>query len=73
MKILAFRVQSEGLRCQGCGRVKWIDRKSLLCLLCLSIELDRRDPLLAQMRRKFAKHGAEIKTRLAEFNSIRPA
>lgn len=77
MKVLTFRIQSDGVRCFGCGRIKWVDRKSHLCLFCLGTELDKRDKpererAVRLLRKKLLGHGEEIKAKLAEFNAVRP-
>jgi len=62
------------LKCQGCGATdRHIDKKSLLCLYCLSFQLEvwRRKqevPLEEKMRQRFGVVGARIREQLAEFN-----
>lgn len=58
-------------RCEGCGRIGRVDRRSLLCGYCATLKLeteDRKHKLEGTMYARFAHISKEIKRKLAEFS-----
>lgn len=74
MTVILMRVESDR-RCHGCGKVRWVDRKTCLCLYCMGQALDSQDRhrsqdwgFIAGLKERFAAVGREIKSKLVEFN-----
>jgi hypothetical protein len=59
-------------RCEGCGRVGRVDRRSILCGYCATLKLeteDRKHKLTGTLHTRFAFIAKKIRAQLKEFAS----